>query len=187
MHGFSPVNAGLFITCDTAFYAITLVISHFFSTKFFFSNWYSLESHQWDTYNEYPQHMSLWRNKKQEAYGQQFAHLSKTTIAYLQMPCNILSELPANGTEIWPCCKKVKCHPRIIIWTNLVDITSLMLSLKAFLVLEKILSVFFYHMWAWRTSCSIVLNHLNKLTIPFDRRPQMKYGENWSSTFREDI
>ena len=26
--------------------------------------------------------------------------------------------------QIWPCLKKVKGHPRIIIWTNLVDLAS---------------------------------------------------------------
>ena len=31
---------------------------------------------------------------KQEAHGPRFAHLSKTAIAYLQMPCNILPVLP---------------------------------------------------------------------------------------------
>ena len=31
---------------------------------------------------------------KQEAHGPQFAHLSKTAIAYLEMPCNILPVLP---------------------------------------------------------------------------------------------
>ena len=31
---------------------------------------------------------------KQEAHGPQFAHLIKTAIAYLQIPCNILLVLP---------------------------------------------------------------------------------------------
>ena len=31
---------------------------------------------------------------KQEAHGRQFAHLIKTAITYLQMPCNILPVLP---------------------------------------------------------------------------------------------
>ena len=29
-------------------------------------------------------------------------------------------------------------------------------------------------------------NHLNKLIIPFDRRPSVKSGENWSSYFRKE-
>ena len=31
------------------------------------------------------------------------------------------------GTQIWPCCKKIKYQPRFIIWTNLVDFESPML------------------------------------------------------------
>ena len=32
----------------------------------------------------------------QEAQGPQFAHLIKTAIAYLQMPCNILPNIDPN-------------------------------------------------------------------------------------------
>ena len=28
------------------------------------------------------------------------------------------------GTQIWPCCKKVKGQPKIIIWPNLEDLVS---------------------------------------------------------------
>ena len=42
---------------------------------------------------------------------------------------------------MWPCRKKIKGHPRIIIWTDFVDLESPMLytkiSLKPFLVLQK--------------------------------------------------
>ena len=46
------------------------------------------------------------------------------------------------GTQILFCYEKVKNHPRIIIWTNMLDLESPMLyiprfSLKVFLVLEK--------------------------------------------------
>ena len=34
------------------------------------------------------------------------------------------------GTQIWPCCKKVKGQPRVIIRTNLVDLESMMLYTK---------------------------------------------------------
>ena len=34
------------------------------------------------------------------------------------------------GTQIWPCRKQVKDSPTVIIWTNLVDIESSMLSTK---------------------------------------------------------
>ena len=34
------------------------------------------------------------------------------------------------GTQIWPCRKKVKGQPTVIIWTNLVDLESWMLYNK---------------------------------------------------------
>ena len=34
------------------------------------------------------------KNNKQEAHGPRIAHLSKSAIAYLQMPCSILQVLP---------------------------------------------------------------------------------------------
>ena len=34
------------------------------------------------------------------------------------------------GVQIWPCRKKVKGLPMIIIWTNLVDLESQMLYIK---------------------------------------------------------
>ena len=64
---------------------------------------------------------------KQEAHGPQVAHLSKTATAYLQMPCNIAT---ATRTEIWQCLKKAKGHPKIYIWTKLVDLASPMLYTK---------------------------------------------------------
>ena len=67
------------------------------------------------------------------------------------------------GVKIWPCCKRIKGQPTIIIWTNLVDQESPMLYTKdlaqSLLDFEK--SV--YHMWAWRPSRSMVQNHSNKL------------------------
>ena len=43
---------------------------------------------------------------------------------------------------------------------------------------------FFYHIWTGRPSFSVAQNHLNKLSIPFST--DVKSGENWSSSFRED-
>ena len=43
----------------------------------------------------------------------------------------------------------------------------------------------FYHIWAWKPSCSMMHNHLNRVSNPFDRRPNVKSGENWSSGFRK--
>ena len=92
-------------------------------------------------------------------------------------------------THIWPCCKKVKGHPRIIIWTNLVDLASPILYTKSFLGSgKKIFKVYFFtiyvhcgHFVQWRgtmwTNCQ----------YPFDRRPHVKSGENWLSGFREDV
>ena len=45
------------------------------------------------------------------------------------------------GMQIWACPKKVRSHPRIIIWTNLVNLESQTLYMKSqphsFLVLEN--------------------------------------------------
>ena len=47
------------------------------------------------------------------------------------MPCNILPVFPQQlGEKKWQCGKKVKDHPRIIIWTNLVDHASPILYTK---------------------------------------------------------
>ena len=35
-----------------------------------------------------------------------------------------------HGTQIWPCCKKVKGQPSTIIWTNLVEFKSPILYTK---------------------------------------------------------
>ena len=104
---------------------------------------------------------------KQETHGPWFAHLSKTAIAYLQMPCNILPTLPQQlVTEIWQCHKKVKGHPRIIIWINLVESASLMLYTKiqpqSFLGSGEKKIKLFYHIWAWQP---ILQNFLNKLLV----------------------
>ena len=68
---------------------------------------------------------------KQEAHGPQFAHLIKTAIAYLQMPCSILPVLPQQLVHKFDhTIKKVKGHPSLIILTNLVDLKSPMLYTK---------------------------------------------------------
>ena len=50
-----------------------------------------------------------------------------------------VSPYRSMGSQIWHCCKKIKGHPRIIIWTNLIDIEPpiLRFSLKAFLFRKK--------------------------------------------------
>ena len=79
------------------------------------------------------------------------------------------------GTQIWP------CH------TNLVDLESSMLSrvsFEAFLILEKKIFKCFYHIWAWRPSCSISLNHLNKLAILFWQKAPFEIWWKWLKWFQ---
>ena len=64
-------------------------------------------------------------NIKQEAHGPRFSHLSKSAIACLQMPCNILQVLPQQLGQTF----EVKDHPRIIICINL-RLVSTMLHYK---------------------------------------------------------
>ena len=45
----------------------------------------------------------------------------------------------------------------------------------------------FYHIWAWQPSYSMVRNQLTKLSASLDRRPHVKFGENYSRGFREDF
>ena len=52
---------------------------------------------------------------KQEAHRPQFAHLSKSAIAHLQVPSNILLVLPEQLGQTFDCAVKVKGHPMIII------------------------------------------------------------------------
>ena len=57
--------------------------------------------------------ISYWRYK-QEAHGPRFAHLIKTAIAYLQMPCNILPVLSHQlGQKFDRALKKAEGHPRL--------------------------------------------------------------------------
>ena len=73
------------------------------------------------------------------------------------------------GTQIWPCHKKVKGQPKIMIWTMLVDLESPMLprfSLKAFLVLEKKSFRCFYQIWAWRPSWLTDHDHFEQIFNP---------------------
>ena len=44
----------------------------------------------------------------------------------------------------------------------------------------------FYHIWTWRPSCSIAWNIWTNWQYRFDRRPNVKSGENCSSSFREE-
>ena len=43
----------------------------------------------------------------------------------------------------------------------------------------------FYHILAGQPSCSKVQNHLTSYQYLFDRRPCVKSGDNWVSSFRE--
>ena len=44
---------------------------------------------------------------------------------YLETDISIFSHYKCIGRQIWPCCKRIKGHPRIIIWTK-VDFESQM-------------------------------------------------------------
>ena len=75
--------------------------------------------------------------------------------------------------KFWQCGEKVKDHPRIIIWTNLVDLASPMLYTKilpqSFLGSGGGFEVFLT-IWAWQPSCSILQNHLIKLLVPLSQK-----------------
>ena len=126
----------------------------------------------------------------------QFAHLIKPAIEYLQMPYNILPVLPQQQGHKFEHTIKIKGHPSLIILTNLVDLESPILYTK--IQLQSFLSTgdtdsylipsfkCFYHIWPRQPSCSVVQNHLKNCQHPFDKRPHVKSGENWSSGFREE-
>ena len=44
----------------------------------------------------------------------------------------------------------------------------------------------FYHIWAWRPSCSCDLNHLYKFCFPFPRRLNLKFCFGWPRGFSEE-
>ena len=75
---------------------------------------------------------------------------------------------------IWPCHKKVKGHPRILIWTNLIDFSLQCyisrFSLKAFLISGEEDFKRSYNIWVWWPSWSMVQKHLNKLSISLRRK-----------------
>ena len=50
---------------------------------------------------------------KEEAHRPRFAHLSKTAIGYLQMPCNILPVLPLQLIRIVDGLYKQNLHPTV--------------------------------------------------------------------------
>ena len=75
------------------------------------------------------------------------------------------SPYKSMGTQIWPCHKRSNVilgfgKPWVLmLYTNIQP--------QSFLVLKKKkIKKCFYHVWAWWPSCSMVQNHLNKLTIP---------------------
>ena len=99
--------------------------------------------------------------------------------------------------QFWLYRKKVTDHPRIIwdypriiIWTNLVDLESPILFTKipprSFLGSggEDFKSV--NYIWALRPSCSVVQSHFNKLSITLQQTVPCEICLNWSSGFREE-
>ena len=98
----------------------------------------------------------------------------------------------ASRTEICMCLKQVKGHHRIIIWTNLVDLPSLMLYTKiqpqCFLGsgeedFKYFFCFFFNHMAA------ILFNNAEPFGqidyIPLRQKVPCEIWWNWSSSFRE--
>ena len=85
----------------------------------------------------------------------------------------------AIRTQIWLCRKNVNGHPKIIIWTFLADIESPILKTKiqpqSFLDSGEEGFYFFNHIWAWR-SCSVLRNHLSKLSISLRQKAQQPWS-----------
>ena len=104
---------------------------------------------------------------------------------------NSSSIATATTTEIWPYRKKVKGYPRIILWINLVDLASQMQYTKiqpqSFLGSEEDFLGGFFTIYEHgghlvRQCRTIWINWQN----PFDRKPHLKFGENWSRGFRKE-
>ena len=84
------------------------------------------------------------------------------------------------GDQIWPCRKIGQCQPRIIVWTNLV-----VLSTECYIPTFKVISLLvpkkkifsgFYHIWTWGPYWSCDLDHLNKFSFPY---PMKSSVWNW--------
>ena len=124
-----------------------------------------------------------------EVYGPRFAHLSTSDILYIQMPWNILPVLHLEIEHKSDCAiRKIKDHPNIIIWANLVDPESSMLYTKIqpqsfFGSAEKEFKCF-YHISEWRPSCSRCRSIWTNCQNPFDRKPHLKSGEIFVNTFQ---
>ena len=95
------------------------------------------------------------------------------------------------GTQILPCRKKVKRQLTVIIWTNLVDLESMMLYTKirplSFLGSGDEDFLMFYHIWTWRSSKLMDRDHLYKFQSSFNRRLHMRFEENWPRGFRGEV
>ena len=85
------------------------------------------------------------------------------------MTCQHLPNTMALGRKLDLAVTKVKCQPRVIIWTNLVDLESIMLYTKiqpwSFFGFWEEDFKCFYHKWAWRPSWWINHDHLYKFSI----------------------
>ena len=83
----------------------------------------------------------------------------------------------ATGTQILPCHKKVKGYPSLNILTNSVALESPMLYTKiqpqSFLSTGEEKCNCFYHIWAWQSFCSIMQNHLNKVSTSLRQKNPM--------------
>ena len=117
--------------------------------------------------------------ENQEAYGPLFAHLSKTAIAYLQMPCNIFPVLPQQLGHKFD--HALKCQRSS--WDHHLNklgrpgVPDAIFSLKAFLVLEKIVKclITIYghggHLFKWWTTIKQIVN------IPLTEGPMRKLAK----------
>ena len=101
--------------------------------------------------------------------------------------------------QIWPCHKKVKGHPRIIIWTNLVDLEFQMLYTKiqpqSCPGLEKMFKCFFVFFLRCIGMADILFNGgtiweiVNILSIEGSMRNLVKTGQEVSEekTFKDNM
>ena len=101
---------------------------------------------------------------------------------------SIFPPYKCTGTQIQPCHKEdVNLGSSFEqIWETLSPWCYILrFSLKVFLILEKKRFKSFYHTWARWPSYLIDCDHLYKfLQSSLDRRPHMKFEENWPRHFR---
>ena len=99
---------------------------------------------------------------------------TKVFNTYWENAFSTFSPYKCMRAQIWPCRKKFKGQPTIIIWINLVDLEIPMLYPKVqplcFLGSEKKIFNCVYHISVWRPSCSMARKRSNKLSIPFQQK-----------------